>query len=213
MTNRIVVISDTHNQHEKLVLPEGDILIHCGDFSGTGNYSDHFKFSKWMGEQNFKYKICTPGNHDRYSAEKLNISKDLFETHGVELLVDELSKQDHGLKIYGSPWTPRYGRWYWMRDRGRHIGVKWDNIPEKLDILITHGPPFGILDISVYDKINVGCEELLKEVLIKQPKHHVFGHIHHFGGQKHRTRWTDHHNAAICNEEYKPENKIVEFDI
>lgn len=209
---KVVCISDTHMQHEGLVLPEGDILIHSGDFGGIGSHMDHFKFSQWMGKQPFKHKLCTPGNHDRYSEQQTIAAKEMFKENGVTLLIDEEITIDRK-KIYMSPWTPRYGQWYWMRDRGRHIGVMWDNIPTRLDILVTHGPPQSILDYSIYDHVHCGCEELMKEVMIKQPKHHVFGHIHYFGGQSDTLGKTTFWNAAICDEDYKPTNKITEFEI
>jgi Icc-related predicted phosphoesterase len=100
-----------------------------------------------------------------------------------------------------------------MRNRGFSISKVWKGIPENLDLLITHGPPHGILDTAIRDNMNVGCEELLKAIKIKKPKNHVFGHIHYFGGQKFEENGIKFYNASICDENYEPTNKITEFEI
>jgi Icc-related predicted phosphoesterase len=82
-----------------------------------------------------------------------------------------------GLKIYGSPYTPQYGKWAFMRERGDEIARIWDKIPDGLDILITHGPPKGIMDIG-RGKVSAGCYDLLKKVVEVKPTYHLFGHMH-----------------------------------
>jgi Icc-related predicted phosphoesterase len=209
---KIIAISDTHGQHEKLTIPAGDLIIHSGDFSSTGNQMDHILFSKWFGSLPHKHKICVPGNHDRYSQDQTNLTKEMFKSNGVTLLIDEEITIE-GLKIYGSPWTPRFGRWYWMKNRGNDIKLMWENIPDNLDILITHGPVNGILDFVEFDNIHVGCEELEKTVELRKPKNHIFGHIHEWGGNNIKRYNTTFYNASICNEDYYPLNKITEFEI
>ena len=61
---RIVVISDTHGKHSPLILPDGDILVHCGDFCGRGQYQDALRFIGWFQSQPHKHKIFIAGNHD-----------------------------------------------------------------------------------------------------------------------------------------------------
>jgi len=87
-----------------------------------------------------------------------------------------------GVKFYGSPWQPRFFDWAFNLDRGEEIKKKWDLIPMDTDVLITHGPPYGILDLT-HEGEKVGCEELMKAVLRVQPKIHIFGHIHEAYGE------------------------------
>ncbi len=209
---RVVCLSDTHNQLAGIKIPDGDVLVHAGDFSGTGNYEDHYKFAKNFGSYSHKYKIVVPGNHDRYTETQTQIVKDLFKDNGITLLIDE-SIEFEGRKFYGSPWTPTFGRWSWMKDRGRSIGKMWDNIPVDLDMLITHGPPHGILDWSIYDKVHCGCEELIKAIYDKKPRFHVFGHIHNSGGMSKVEDGISFHNVAICNEEYKVQDRIQVIEL
>jgi Icc-related predicted phosphoesterase len=117
-----------------------------------------------------------------------------------------------GLNIYGSPYTPTFYKWAFMRDRGEPIRAIWNKIPENLDILITHGPPYGILDRN-RDGVICGCEELLKAVKLKKPRYHVFGHIHNWGQEPLNIGPTTFINASVCNEDYAPLNKIHYADI
>lgn len=82
-----------------------------------------------------------------------------------------------GIKFYGSPWQPWFFDWAFNLQRGAEIRAKWDLIPLDTDVLITHGPAFGILDKTTRGA-RVGCEELLKVIEQVKPQLHVFGHIH-----------------------------------
>lgn len=107
-----------------------------------------------------------------------------------------------GIKFYGSPWQPWYYDWAFNEQRGEKIKAKWDLIPEDTDVLITHGPPMGILDKTL-ESGHVGCEELVKAVHRIKPKLHIFGHIHEDHGEL-RLHGTHFVNAASCNLKYKP---------
>jgi Icc-related predicted phosphoesterase len=188
------------------------MLIHCGDFSGRGNYEDHYKFAKAFGSYPHKYKIVIPGNHDIYSEAQPEVVRSLFKENGITLLIDEAAEFE-GKKFYGSPWTPTFGRWSWMKNRGPSIGKMRENIPSGLDVLITHGPPYGILDLSIYGNVHCGCEELIKAIYDKKPKHHVFGHIHSFGGMTKIEDGVQFYNVAVCDEDYKIQDRIQIIEI
>jgi Icc-related predicted phosphoesterase len=209
---KFVVISDTHGLHEQLNIEPCDLLIHCGDFSQTGSYVDHVIFAKWLAKQPATYKIVVPGNHDGYSQSHPILIKDVFSDLGIHLLIDQYIEIE-GKKIYGSPWTPRFGHWFWAKERGEDIKKYWDNIPSDLDILITHGPPKNVLDLNLRDNFACGCEELFIAVTNKKPKFHVFGHIHEFGGNVTKLGETTFLNAAVLDESYKMTNKIWIFEL
>src|SRR5690606_18309514 len=111
----------------------------------------------------------------------------------------------NGLKIWGSPITPYFHNWAFNRKRGAEIKKHWNLIPDNTDILITHGPPFGILDETVYSK-RTGCEELLLRVYQIQPKYHIFGHIHEDYGVLSK-RETAFVNASVLNDHYQLMNQ------
>ena len=112
------------------------------------------------------------------------------------------------MKFWGSPWQPWFYDWAFNLNRGHDIKQKWDLIEHDVDVLITHGPPYGILDKTIHEQTHVGCEELKKCVLRLKPKLHVFGHIHE-GYGTYRMGDTVFINACILNVHYQPVNKPI----
>ena len=51
-----------------------------------------------------------------------------------------------GLKVYGSPWQPRFSDSAFNLSRGAELRAVWDKIPSDTDILVTHSPPLGVMD-------------------------------------------------------------------
>jgi len=208
----IVAISDTHGKHSKVKLPSGDILVHSGDFTAYGNMHEFRDFIDWFAAQPFKYKVFTCGNHDAICERNLESCK-AYVPAGVNFLMDQSVVID-GRVFYGSPWTPTFYDWSFMASRGEAIGKVWARIPDEVDVLITHGPPYGHGDavpsrLGSSSTCNVGCIELLKRVYQVKPRVHIFGHIHEGYGRTDSdeiTR-TTFVNAATCNSNYKPKNR------
>lgn len=176
-------ISDTHSQHGQLqVPPDIDIVVHSGDatniFDPLKNLIEMQEFLEWFSALPIHRKIFVPGNHDT-SVEKNLIQRDIIKNHGIDLLIDEeIVIED--VRFWGSPWTPRFGNWAWMVDRGV-INRKWDRIPDNTEVLITHGPPYGVLDATYNQQNNVelvGCSALMKRIRKLQPQISMFGHVH-----------------------------------
>jgi len=184
---KIVCISDTHNRHRELEMPEGDILIHAGDFTHNGSKAEVQDFLNWLDtlEVKYGYIFVVPGNHDKCLVSKSQFNVDWFwEYAGATLLIDQSTVDWSGvLNIYGSPYTPLWGNSAtFMKNRCR-LDKTWRKIPEYTDLLITHGPPKGILD-TVERGETVGCKSLYNHVLRVKPKLHVFGHVHdNYGGK------------------------------
>ena len=205
---KFTVISDTHNKHSSLELDGGDVLLHCGDFSGKGLEKQIIDFNSWLGQQDFKYKVVIAGNHD-FMFEKEPERAQKLLTNAIYL--EDSSTVIQGLKIYGSPWQPWFYDWAFNLQRGRALEEKWDLIPNDTDILLTHGPPYGIKDLTSRTE-NVGCEDLLKRVKEVKPKVHCFGHIHEDSGisEENGTKFI---NASICDFNYKPLNTPYTFEL
>jgi Icc-related predicted phosphoesterase len=195
---RIALISDSHGKHDGLVLPEADILIHAGDFSQRGRLNEVQDFMQWLDRQPHPHKVLIAGNHD-FLAEK---EPDLFQSlipPSVTYLNDS-GVEIGGLKIWGSPIQPWFYDWAFNRQRGAEIRKHWDLIPADTDILITHGPPYGILDKTAQGEV-VGCADLMERVNAIQPRLHVFGHIHEGHGMEQRGK-TTFVNASVLNLRY-----------
>ena len=215
---RIVAFSDTHGSHFGVKIPDGDILICAGDLASHGGMRDTQDFLNWFNIHSHKHKIFIAGNHDR-----------IFESDPglINTLVRQFPKNLHylqdsyieleGLKFWGSPVSPRFYNWAFNRDRGEEIKRHWDMIPGDIDVLITHGPPYGICDEAYRPGYNItehtGCKDLMDKVLQIAPKLHVFGHIHYSGGQSFIGPKTTFANVSLLNEDYIVEYKPVIFDI
>ena len=181
---KIWCISDTHGHHAKLAVPSGiDMLIHAGDFGNTKekvrNLVEANDFIEWLHSLDIQHKVVTPGNHDT-SFLDYGI-RDYFDQIKAHVLVHEKITLE-GLKIFGSPYTPTYGQNWAFNVKRSRLQAVWQMIPDDLDILITHGPPKGVLDLTE-DKdtrkmVQVGCKSLSNRVKQVKPKLHVFGHTH-----------------------------------
>ncbi|EMP56432.1 metallophosphoesterase [Marinobacter santoriniensis NKSG1] len=213
---RIVCISDTHSRHEEIEhVPEGDVLVHAGDCLAYGSLSNLQDFDAWLGTLPHRHKIFVAGNHDTCFEDEPGLARKTvtnatyLEDSGVEI---------EGFKFWGSPWTPRFFDWAFNAKRGPQLFEKWQKIPLDTDVLITHGPPKGILDtVTTRDgKQQVGCNDLLRRLSeLKSLKAHIFGHIHggygtEVQGSSRKIRFV---NASICTEQYEASNHPIIFDI
>lgn len=201
---KVVCIADLQAQGPQIkpsLLPEGDILIIAGDLGGWGTIKELQDCNTWLKTLNYKHKLVVAGNHDK---EMPNIDGHKLFTN-CTYLQDEFIEIE-GLKIYGSPANEMnelrmFGNWAFCEPA--YLRKVAEDIPEKLDILITHGPPLSILDELWWNHKSVGSWDLLNAVTEKKPKYHVFGHIHEGHGTK-KIGKTTYVNAAICD----PENRM-----
>jgi Icc-related predicted phosphoesterase len=178
---RVVGISDTHNQTPDL--PPGDLLIHSGDLTVHGFRIEVMRQLCWLEEQRHKFKwgVIVPGNHDLHIEKHLEETKQACAEIGYVLLHNESYVLENGVKIYGSAHTPNYHNWAFMLDQCE-IQNAWELIPLDTRILITHGPPKGILDLS-YRGEHIGCWDLANKVREVKPVLHQFGHAHEGAGE------------------------------
>lgn len=179
---KIWFISDTHNKHEDLKPPKVDLVIHCGDESESGNASmnepESRRFLEWYSALDIPTKIFVPGNHSTAIEQGLIRKEDYPK---ITFLIHAQTEWNE-FKIFGSPYTPRFFDWAYMKER-KDLDVVWQSIPDDIDILITHGPPKGILDVTrdmdSGEPVHVGSKSLCRHVLERiKPTIHAFGHIH-----------------------------------
>jgi Icc-related predicted phosphoesterase len=203
---QITIVSDTHGLHNQLQLPGGDLLIHAGDVTARGNETEVVQFLEWFKNQKYTHKIFIAGNHDWFfeneTAEYIQslIPKEVTYLNDSGICID-------GYLIWGSPIQPTFFNWAFNRNRGDEINKHWQLIPKNTDILITHGPPFGILDQTLRGE-KVGCEMLLEKVNEVQPKLHVFGHIHEGYGMIKKENST-FVNASVLDIGYRYKNEPI----
>lgn len=177
-------ISDTHTYHNLLEIPKGiDLVIHSGDCSNPRdpyvNEVEVRQFISWFGNLPIKNKLFVAGNHDSSIEARLVTKKD-FSDNGIIYLENEYVVIE-GIKIFGSPHTPNFGNWSFMKDRVKLERFWRKAMHEECDVVVTHGPPKGMLDKS-YDRNGnmemCGDKSLLNRIIEIKPKLVCFGHIH-----------------------------------
>lgn len=185
---KILHLSDTHGLHRQLKnLPEADIAVHSGDFTMAGSEAEAIDFMNWFCDLPYNHKIFICGNHDEclYGASIDGLDNNTHYLCNSGIIIN-------GIKFYGVP--------MFMSDCVTDRQLRhYDNIPSDTDILITHSPPYGILDFD--DNINYGSEKLLMKINSINPRIHFFGHIHRDHGTT-EIGSTIFSNGAIMNEDY-----------
>lgn len=209
---RFVCLSDTHKLHEKVQVPDGDVLVFAGDMCGRGGIESVRRFRDWFLSHPHSTKIVVAGNHDFAFESNYDEAKQLFTSYSGVYYLQDASIMVNRFLIYGSPWQPEFFNWAFNLPRGELLRQKWENISSETDILITHGPPFGIMDRNEYGD-SCGCKDLSHRISeLKDLKLHIFGHIHEGYGIEKKGKVT-YVNASVCNERYQPINKVQVIEV
>lgn len=206
---KLVCISDTHGYHRRVNVPPGDVLIHAGDFTHVDSYQELVDFDDWLSELPHPFKVLVAGNHDwcfqtRSLWSRSNLTSAIY--------LQDKAHTIGGFKFYGSPWQPRFYDWAFNLPRdGEELRDKWSAIPLDTDILITHGPPADIGDLTSRGD-RMGCRLLAEAIGRVRPKVHVCGHNHEGYGivEKDGTIYV---NASICTKRYAPTNAPIVVDL
>ncbi|CAJ0582510.1 unnamed protein product, partial [Mesorhabditis spiculigera] len=197
---KFVVISDTHQQLDQIMdrIPDGDVLLHCGDFTNFGGLAAITEFNDLIGQLPHRHKIVIPGNHEGgFHLTGSNFQKKRLELlTNCRVLLDESIKIE-GIKIYGSSWHILPGFSFYVKQS--EIGKMWAKIPRDTNILMTHEPPKGYCDMGRRGGQTYGDVELLKAVQARNIDFHVFGHIHESYGVMSDGK-TIFMNAAQCDQ-------------
>jgi Icc-related predicted phosphoesterase len=175
---KITAISDTHGNHSQVEIPEGDIIVHCGDFAGKSNLDEVVDFCDWFTGLNFRHRILVAGNHDRYVKKRETEFLKIAADRNI-IYLENRSVRIQNYNFYGSPYSKKFapGSAFLYTDEPEARKL-WNLIPKETDILITHGPPLGYGDYSTEEKKHAGCPFLLEKVKEIKPLLHIFGHIH-----------------------------------
>ena len=217
---RLVCISDTHSLHDKMPsIPEGDVLIHAGDCTGSGTLPQIHEFARWMGTQPHAYKILVAGNHDFCFDRKLRGStmsvwaRELCEQNGITYLRGE-SVSIRGINFFGFPWQPIF-RHMAFNAREAELRGRLKLVPDDTHVLISHGPAYGILDFGPNEGRHVGCQSLAKRIeQLPNLMAHICGHIHEgYGILQREAGGLNFVNGSICTDRYKPTNNPITLDL
>jgi Icc-related predicted phosphoesterase len=222
---KILAFSDTHNKHNDILFNSWiedylkehsiDVIICCGDFSTSQKSFDNF--ISWYAKVPVKNKLLIAGNHDEVLEKKETRDSNLLfmKEEGLIYLEDNSIIID-SIKFYGTPWTPIFMNWNFMGTENQ-LKKKFEKIDEDTHVLISHGPPYGILDVVKYNLIPfhcVGSTPLAEKIgrKLKDLKLHVFGHVHEDYGMIEKYGIT-FANVSTLNKQYEVVNKIQFFEI
>jgi predicted phosphohydrolase len=227
---RVVVISDTHGLHREVMPPPGDILVHGGDFSNTGEPEQVSDLAEWLGALPHKEKVVIAGNHDITFDKEYYVDrgKDRFhpnlqQPHDVDEVRNKLISSSScryvedavvnvcDITTYGSPWQPEFCDWAFNLQRGEECYKMWKLIPSETDILITHGPPHGHGDMTSTGEY-CGCVDLMKRIGDVKPRLHLFGHVHEGYGCTTNGK-TLFVNASNCDNNYRTSQLPIVIDL
>lgn len=198
---KILATSDTHNERFNDVIKDKyDIFIHAGDLCIYGSEKEFLKGVKLINGIDSELKILVPGNHDKFVEKNPNIADIICKDNNIVLLNHEYYKWKD-ITFFGSPYVCDFSNGYWAFERRRSEMLNhWSNVTDNVDILITHCPPFGILD-SASD--HIGSDVILEKVKELKPKLHFFGHCHETGQKTAQVFGTQFYNCAFLTEKYK----------
>lgn len=217
---RLVCISDTHGQHDKMPpIPEGDVLVHAGDCTECGTLPQIDAFTKWLGALPHTHKILIAGNHDFCFDKSLRgksmaaQSRSICEQNNITYLRGE-SVSIKGLNFFGFPWQPIF-RHMAFNSREGELRGRLKRVPDDTHVLISHGPALHVLDYVPTQRRHVGCHVLAKRIeQLQGLKAHIFGHIHESHGfTVGATNGVMYVNASICTKSYMPTNKPIVIDL
>jgi len=227
---RMTFISDSHTRHVALIIPEDtDILCVLGDFTNDGNFFDVRNFVDWFVKQPSRYKILIAGNHELSFdplCKEYNLNTKELVTKNPEIIyLEHSSIEIEGIKIFGSPYTPRFFDYAFQLERGEYARKMWSDIPSDTQVFLSHGPNHGHRDYigfnrrpTRYDIIpfdgKIGCKNLTERIA-QIPSVILVGSGHHHGGfGVEKENGVTYIGVANCNEKYKIQNPptIVDFE-
>jgi Icc-related predicted phosphoesterase len=197
-------ISDTHGQHDAMLLPRGNMIIHAGNVTRNGTELEVRDFLQWFSHLNYNHKIFIAGSSDLFFEEEPERARDLIPS-GVTYL-EESGIEIEGFKIWGSPYNSYNHGGAFSRNKDE-ICVHWDKIPGNTDMVVIHTPAYGVLDENARGE-HEGCKDLMRRLVRVEPKYFICGH-------QHGARGCEYHygihfiNASITNDEFEIMHKPV----
>ncbi|HZU99952.1 MAG TPA: metallophosphoesterase [Planctomycetota bacterium] len=208
---RIVATSDCHGHLTEAELPPGDVLVLAGDVLLDGGLdrqrADLARLDEWFASLVYRKVVLVAGNHDwLFERDKTVRPRNAIYLEDAGAVID-------GVRFWGSPWQPEFCDWAFNLPRDSdELREVWSRIPVGTDVLVTHGPPHGIMDRPWGKASPAGCALLRERVREVKPRVHIFGHIH-AGYGKHHEEGTWFLNVALCDESYEPVQPPLVIDL
>ena len=159
---KVLCVSDVHGEKKlwksvelAIVKHKVDVLINCGDFMDKADAKkalDGIKTKTFFVSGNWDSNLNTDNDN-------VTLLKNMMEVHNGYCFLGVDSR-------------------FFIPDEMYRITK---GIDSKKLILVTHEPPYGILDLALFGN-NAGMLEFREFDEVKKPAMHVFGHIHESAG-------------------------------
>ena len=206
---KLLCMSDTHFDEDAVQKDTCDIFVHAGDFLGNGTLVEFLSFVNEIRDKiKYKYAILCPGNHDWICERDVSLCRGILNKNEFLLIDDAINL--FNLKMYSCSYTPIFYDWAFMKKESELKEI-FKRIPDDTDVLITHGPAYGILDKN-YRGNCCGSHALLERIQEVKPKLHIFGHIHQSYGKR-KYRGTKYINCSLLDDNYTMTNKPVIVEV
>ncbi|MFB6294422.1 MAG: metallophosphatase domain-containing protein [Candidatus Nanohaloarchaea archaeon] len=202
----IVALSDTHGRHDRIDVPDGDILVHAGDITRRGTLAEVRGFREWLDSLPHRHTVVVAGNHEPVDLPGGHAAV-AAALGGIHYLAGRSVDID-GVTVWGAPWQP--GDWPQLLGIGRSHDPG-HAIPADADVVVTHAPPRGLRDRAVLGH-RAGSRALRDAVAAAAPEHHIFGHVHNARGTA-TWRGTRFTNAAVCDVIRRPRHDPVTLSL
>lgn len=212
---KILGISDLHGILPEITNEKFDVLCICGDLFPLKAQNNMPQCKSWLEKRFIKWCESIPcdhvlliaGNHDLYFERTIRSDIDsIFKNTKIHYLENDLTEID-GIKFYGTPYCKIFGMWAFMRD-DEHLSMIFNNIPENIDVLLTHDAPYGTSDICLQNESwitgeHIGNEPLRDAIIAKSPKVNLHGHLHSANHSVELLRDTEVYNVSLVDERYE----------
>ena len=221
---RFVCVSDTHCRPLQVPIPTGDVLLHTGDFSRAGSAESIAQFNAWMHSLPHPYKVVIAGNHEHtFHAAHWPMLKQTYK-HGFDyfdakklltaaIYLENSACEVFGYRVWGSPWVRAERPGAFALQSDEELEPIYSAVTGPVDILLTHGPAYGVLDCNIEGKYQ-GSKTISRLITRLKPLVHVCGHIHEgYGEHLAPGAVTLSLNASICSVGYEGLNSPLVFDL
>jgi len=200
----VMFISDSCGQHDALMLPWGNMIIHAGNITRNGTRSEVVDFLQWFAHLNYQHKIFIAGTDDHFFEKEPKAVRRLIPA-GV-IYLEESGVEIGGLKIWGSPYNSYNHGSAFGKTEEKIVG-HWEKIPDDSNMLVIHSPAYGVLDKNAKGE-HEGSKDLLRKLVKVEPRYFICGHRQSTHGYEYR--YGIHFiNASVTNDEFKITHKPV----
>jgi calcineurin-like phosphoesterase family protein len=215
---RLVATSDTHSPVDPKKIPDGDVFVHAGDIMTTG-YLDEWRWAvEWLAALPHKVKLFVPGNHDFHMQVYPGPALQDMRRAGVTV-VGLPGNNDYtscllpnGKRLLGLPQVTNLPRWAFSSTEAE-LADYLSKLPDyKYDIVVSHAPVYGYLDVSGRTGTSVGNRVYPNFLADKKPELWIHGHIHEGYGHV-KVDGCDIYNVAMSDRKSRHANAPIVLDI